>query len=182
MEYRYIEELSVNESLLEGVFGLLKATESEFVPPLHARSSTTQKDLGRGGLTDRLKEDNLRAYFGVMACQRFILALEGDSLQGFLSFRPDETMCIDGRVLTGHYISTISVHPGQRNKGIGTAMYRFLMKTMGEGCMYYTRTWETNTSHQAILIRLGFRLLAIVEEGRTAVDGTSVPSRYYMKD
>ena len=65
MRYEYQPVLERGNTLCQGVFALLKATEAEFVPPLHARCSTTQKDLSKVQFTEDEKEKNLQAYFYV---------------------------------------------------------------------------------------------------------------------
>ena len=183
MEYRYVTNISSGAILKSQVFQLLQETEGEFVPPLHVRSSTTQKELaGKRWLSEEEKENNLEAYFREMSGQRFIVAQEGETVLGFLSFKPELPMEVDGRNLIANYISTIVVRPGERNKGIGSGMYRRLIEVMGESGFFVTRTWETNTFHQQILDRLGFRLLSRIDEGRKDADGTPVPSLYYIKE
>ena len=133
MEYRYVTNISSGAILKSQVFQLLQETEGEFVPPLHVRSSTTQKDLaGKRWLSEEEKENNLEAYFREMSEQRFIVAQDGETVLGFLSFKPELAMEVDGRALIANYISTIVVRPGERNKGIGSGMYRRLIEVMGE--------------------------------------------------
>lgn len=173
MRYIYLPVLHLEDAFYEGVFELLKATEAEFLPPLHARSSTTQKDLSKTSFSEDEKERNLRAYFCAMLSQQFIIAAEGDEVIGFLSFRKSEKE---------NYISTISVSPALRKQGIGRMMYESLFGIIGEKATYTTRTWETNEYHQRILKRLGFRLREIKYEGRTDISGRPVLSMYYIKD
>ena len=173
MRYIYFPVLHPEDAFYEGVFELLKATEAEFVPPLHARCSTTQKDLSHTSFSEDEKERNLRAYFDAMLSQQFIIAAEGDEVVGFLSFRKGEEE---------NYISTIAVSPALRKHGIGRMMYESLFEVIGEKATYTTRTWETNEYHQRILKRLGFRLKERKDEGRTDISGRLVPSTYYIKD
>lgn len=173
MRYVYLSALHPDNAFFRGVFELLKATESEFVPPLHTRSSTTQKDLSRTAFSEEEKERNLRAYFTGMRSQQFIIAAEGDEVMGFLSFRNG---------VEEKYISTIAVRPELRRQGIGRRLYETLFEATGEKATYTTRTWETNEYHQRILSRLGFRLKERKYEGRTDINGRPVPSMYYIKD
>lgn len=170
MRYIYLPTLHPDDTFCKGVYELLKATEAEFVPPLHTRSSTTQKDLST---TQFSREGNLRSYFDAMLSQQFIIAADGDEVVGFLSFRKGEDE---------NYISTIAVSPALRKQGIGRKMYESLLNTIGESATYTTRTWETNEYHQRILKRLGFRLMENKDDGRTDIFGRPVPSMYYIKD
>lgn len=61
---------------------LLILADKEFIPPLSARSSSTQKDLSgvqdTGGIDD---------YFAAMVSQPVVLALEGAQVLGFMALR-----------------------------------------------------------------------------------------------
>ena len=45
MRYIYLPSFKPGDTFYQGVYEILRVTEAEFVPPLHARCSTTQKDL-----------------------------------------------------------------------------------------------------------------------------------------
>ena len=77
---------SLNQWQLAGVWRLLQVYGEEFVPPLSQRSSTCQQTL-HGGATPSTQGP--RAYFEEMKRQRFILAVEGEEVAGFLTFRYD---------------------------------------------------------------------------------------------
>ena len=173
MRYEYQPVLERGNTLFQGVFALLKATEAEFVPPLHTRCSTTQKDLSKVQFTEDEKEKNLQAYFEAMLAQQFILAVDDNQIVGFLSFRKGEKE---------NYVSTIAVKPDVRCKGIGRGMYETLFSVIGESAVFTTRTWETNHEHCHILERLGFRIQKRIDEGRTDISGNPVSSLYYIKE
>ena len=72
-----------DEKLLSQLRRLLILGDKEFIPPLSSRSSTTQQGLGSA------KGSGIDLYFEEMKEQSFVLALEGDILAGFMSFRID---------------------------------------------------------------------------------------------
>lgn len=172
MRYIYLPSFKPGDTFYQGVYEILRVTETEFVPPLHARCSTTQKDLSKTLFSEDEKERNLRAYFGSMLSQQFIIAAEGDEVIGFLSFRNGEKE---------KYISTIAVATKARKQGVAQGLYEALFDAIGDKETYSTRTWESNEYHQRILNKLGFRLKERKDEGRTDINGKPVPSLYYIK-
>ena len=58
MIYEYVPALESDNTFYNSVFNLLKTTEEEFIPPLHTRCSTTQKNLTTVQYTEEEKEKN----------------------------------------------------------------------------------------------------------------------------
>lgn len=151
---------------------LVQASDSEFVPPLSARGSTTQKNLEESAATDAPTD-----YFNTLITQSFILCIKGFHVVGFLSYIPDHKLEAGDNVnMTCDYISTIIVDPRHRNHGITTAMYRKLFAHR-PGKIYATRTWSLNHTHISLLNKLGFSLILTLKDDR----GAGVDTVYYSK-
>ncbi|MGH3672686.1 MAG: GNAT family N-acetyltransferase [Pseudonocardiaceae bacterium] len=140
---------------------LVEEVSGEFVPPLTTRSSTTQAALKSPS------NGESSSYFDEMLMQHNLLLKECDQLQGFLSFRashrdvrlPQIGICI--------YVSTISVRPAGRGRGLARLLYQKLFElpeTLPEWILL--RTWSTNTHHLRLLDALGFELLLTVPDDR----------------
>lgn len=140
---------------------LVEEVSDEFVPPLTTRSSTTQAVLTSvGGSASS-------SYFDELLMQHCFLIIERDQLQGFLSFRtvhrdirlPQIGLCI--------YVSTISVRPAARGRGLARLLYQKLLglpETFPTWILLRTRS--TNTRHLQLLDTLGFNHLLTVPHGR----------------
>lgn len=166
MDIIYQEKLG--EEYREAVYRILKAADREFVPPLSSRNSTSQRldSAGEGG--------SVEAYFDMMAGQRFLLAVHGGTVAGFLTFIPDKA--VDCIMETGDYITTIVVGRECRNTGITRQMYGKLFEVL-PGRRIITRTWSANHAHIHILESLGFS-----EAGRITDDrGPGIDTVYFYK-
>jgi ribosomal protein S18 acetylase RimI-like enzyme len=101
---------------------LVEEVSGEFVPPLTTRSSTTQAALKSSSGSESSN------YFDEMLIQDNLLLVEGNRPQGFLSFRaahrdarvPQIGICI--------YVSTISVRPAARGRGLARQLYQKLFE------------------------------------------------------
>lgn len=147
---------------------LLVLGDREFIPPLSSRTSTTQQ-----GLASAEAVGGIDAYFEEMKVQSFVLALEGDVVAGFMSFRRDHkgAHIPEGPNL---YASTSVVHPDFRGKGLMTGFYREMIRAYPT-LPIYTRTWDGNVGHLKVLDRLGFSLLAEIKNDR----GPGIHTVYY---
>jgi ribosomal protein S18 acetylase RimI-like enzyme len=146
---------------------LVEEVSDEFVPPLTTRSSTTQAVLASASGSAS------SSYFDELLMQHCLLLIECDQLQGFLSFRtfhrdarlPQIGICI--------YVSTISVRPAARGRGLARLLYQKLLglpKTLPAWILLRTRS--TNTHHLQLLDNLGFKHLLTVPHGwDSGVDG-----------
>lgn len=165
------------ESLLscrqeKDIWELVKASDTEFVPPLSARESTTEHLL-TGSFIPVLP----KKYFEALKKQSFVLCLEDDRTVGFLSYIRDHDMAEYGHDLICDYVSTIIVAPEYRNRGCTKGLYRKLFEAR-PGKMYATRTWSTNDTHIHILEELGFSLLDRIENDR----GFQIDTLYFIKE
>lgn len=147
MELMYFP--TIPEIYRDQIRELLILADKEFIPPLSARSSSTQKDLSgtqdTGGIDD---------YFAAMATQPVVLALEETQVLGFMAFKENYT-CDQISEVPNLYASTCVVHPQGRGKGLMTGFYREMIRQF-PGRSIYTRTWGTNAAHFRVLEKLGF--------------------------
>lgn len=158
-------EMSYYASVAESGFSdqirqLLILADKEFIPPLSARSSTTQASLtatdsGTGGVD---------AYFETMVSQPVILALEDGRVAGFMAFKFDH-ICQQIRCLPNLYASTSVVHPDFRGRGLMSGFYEEMIARFPDRSVC-TRTWSTNSSHLHVLQKLGFSELARLKDHR----------------
>ena len=112
-------------------------------------------------------------YFEEMKNQCFVLAMEGDTLAGFMSFKIDHrgAHIPEGKNL---YASTSVVHPDFRGQGLMTAFYREMLASFPDRPIY-TRTWHENFGHLKVLERLGFHLTELLPNDR----GEGIHTVYY---
>ncbi len=145
----------------ERVKSLLVEYDKEFVPPLSVRA---------GGDVLRYCESLLK--------DRFILAVKGDDVVGFLSFRHGYASELLERYSPSNYVTMVIVERGYRRRGIATAMYSELLHNLPKKLRlpYVTvRTWSTNYASVKLLEKLGFRRVAVVEDER----GRGIHTLYY---
>ncbi len=156
-----------DEKILSQLRGLLILGDKEFIPPLSSRSSTTQQGLsGAVG-------NGIDSYFEEMKTQSFVLAMEGDTLAGFMSFKINHkgAHIPEGENL---YASTSVVHPDFRGQGLMTGFYRKMIAEF-PNTPIYTRTWHENFGHLKVLSRLGFEQIHFLENDR----GEGIHTVYY---
>ena len=151
---------------------LLETADQEFVPPLSARTGTTQQILN--AVTDT--QSGISAYLDQLAGQAFVLACCSDRVVGFLSFIPDYLLTAGELNLRCDYISTVIVLPEYRRRGITSGMYHTLFHKLPDHILA-THTWSQNTAHLRILHRLGFRLALTLPDDR----GAGIDTVYYIK-
>ena len=130
---------------------LLVLADREFIPPLSARSSATQAELSGYNCVP----DGIRAYYDTIAVQPAVVALEEGNCVGFMAFKEDYT-CAHISDLPNLYVSTCTVHPEARGKGLMGRFYRELIRLFPKKHIF-TRTWHTNYAHLHVLESLGFR-------------------------
>ncbi|MBE6711893.1 MAG: GNAT family N-acetyltransferase [Ruminococcaceae bacterium] len=157
MEFLTYKRLE-NENLLKSVYELVVLGDQEFIPPLSARSSTTQQTLAGA------QGNGIDAYFEEMKKQSFVLAFEQDKVVGFMSFRENYE---NPHLPAGEnlYASTCVVHPDFRGRGMMRSFYEAMIKAFHTRPIY-TRTWHENIGHLKVLDRLGFTLLETIENDR----------------
>ena len=173
---RYIHRKKLWENYRSGVRKILFDADKEFYPPLSARNSTTQTVLsGDGNLSDTpvVPEE----YFKTMSGQSIVLAIQDETIAGFLSYKPGYELEIDGKKIICSYVSTIVVSPEFRGQGVTGKMYLKLFECSADKYVA-TRTWSKNTAHIHILDRLGFDLIMTLKDDR----GPGIDTVYYGKE
>ncbi len=177
MELIYSEAL--NDRQLSGVWRLLQTYGEDFVPPLSQRESTCQQ-----GLRDNTHSSPQGpvAYFEEMKAQCFLLAVEGDAVAGFLTFRrgyiPEVLSHRKEEGLLGLYITTIIVDAAYRRQGLARGFYHRLMTLFPQRRrLLSTRTWGGNISHISLLEKLNFSGPIRIPDDR----GPGIDTVYYYK-
>ena len=157
------------------VYYLLSNADKEFLPPLSARNSTSQKELK----TRKFLEDGVENYFQEMWAQEFLLATVGakeKQLAGFMSYKNGYEVSLSGGSIKSWNVSTVVVAPEFRGQGITTRFYTELQKR-AKIAKYpiVTRTWSTNHAHLKILHQLGFKMVMRLPDDR----GEGIDTLYY---
>lgn len=143
--------------------------DSDFVPPLSQRVSTTQLDFSE-------TESSLPHTFPYFRClfkQQIIAAFMDDTLMGLLSYIKDFENAGIG-IPRSNYITTIAVKKYFRGLGIGKALYVEALKNAGA---FTTRTWSGDEAQIATLEKFGFKSFKIIENHR----GKGIHTIYYIK-
>ena len=114
MKIKYFECVT-KEAYLADIMELLSLCDQEFIPPLSARSSTIQSNLGpQGG-----KREGPVAYFENIQHQPAFLAVDDGRVVGFMSLKKNY-VCEE--IPPSHspnvYVTTVIVHPHYRRHGI----------------------------------------------------------------
>lgn len=162
-----------DETEKQEVRDLLAACDNDFVPPLSARSSTTQQSWegAAGG-------DGVAAYAKTLLEQSVALWKQDGRTVGLLSFRP-EYVCeaLPGRP-TVCYLSTLCVSPACRGQGLARRIYEAVIAWAHEqlpGRPIALRTWSTNAAQLRLMKKLGFTCVLRLPDDR----GPGVDTVYY---
>lgn len=170
MKIKYFERVT-KEAYLSDIMELLALCDQEFIPPLSARNSTIQSNLGPQGE----KKEKPVAYFENIQHQPAFLAIDDDHVIGFMSLKKNY-VCEE--IPPAHspnvYVTTVIVHPHYRRHGVTNSFYHYLFKKFGWGNVF-TRTWSTNLSHIRILSSLKFYEHCRLEDDR----GPGIDTIYY---
>lgn len=152
------------------ILEMVKAGEKDFVPPLSARSSTTQTNLVGG----ESSLDGVISYFNEMIRQKFICAIQDGKVLGFVSFK--ENYITDAFDKTPNiYLSTLILKPEARGKNLTFNMYNHLFNVVYPNSSIYTRTWSTNAPHLKILSKFNFEEILRKKNDR----GEGIDTVYY---
>ena len=147
-----------DETEKQEVRDLLAACDNDFVPPLSARSSTTQQSWegAAGG-------DGVAAYAKTLLEQSVALWKQDGRTVG----RP--TVC---------YLSTLCVSPACRGQGLARRIYEAVIAWAHEqlpGRPIALRTWSTNAAQLRLMEKLGFTCVLRLPDDR----GPGVDTVYY---
>ena len=167
-------DLSQKATYKDEMLKMLCYSDKEFVPPLSARSSTTQKDLSGSVMV----ENGLESYFSEMCNQQIMGVFEDDTLLSFISFRENYTSDVIGeQYLPNIYLSTLVSKPETRGRGITVKLYDHLFNHCYADRFVLTRTWSTNFAHTRILEKFAFGELLRIADDR----GKGIDTVYYVK-
>ena len=170
MDIRILNDSEV-DTYADKILSMLVAGDKEFVPPLSARSSTTQSDLSASKSTP----EGIANYFEEMKKQKILVALEDGEVIGFCSFRDNYKTDIVN-IIPNIYISTLIVDVNARGKGLTRKMYSALFEEYKKFSIF-TRTWSTNYAHIKILSTFGFDTLHTIKNDR----GEGIDTVYFVK-
>lgn len=172
MEYKLLSK-DEQTKFYDQIFEMMLSGDKDFVPPLSARSSTTQKELTetKGSL------EGLKSYFEEMKKQRFMVCVDGDVLVSFVSFKENFTNDkIHEDDLPNIYLSTLVMRPEYRGQKVTQNLYETLFDIY-KNSNVFTRTWSTNAAHIKILSKFDFETIAILENDR----GVGIDTIYFAK-
>ncbi len=172
MEYKLLSKQE-QEKYYDQIFEMMQDGDKDFIPPLSARSSTTQKDLsGKEGSTH-----GLRSYFEEMKNQRFMVCVDGSILVSFVSFKENFTNDkIHSEDLPNIYLSTLIMRPEYRGQKVTQTLYATLFDIY-KNSNIFTRTWSTNIAHIKILSKFDFETIAVLKNDR----GEGIDTVYFAK-
>ena len=157
------------------ILSMMRFSDKEFIPPLSARTSTTQKDLSGSQVSD----NGIESYYSQMESQQILCAFEGDFLLGFVSYRENYTSdLITEESFPNIYLSTLISKPEARGKGLTKQMYTHLFLERYPDRKIFTRTWSTNLAHIKILGHFGFDLIHRIENDR----GEGIDTVYFRRE
>ena len=132
MKIKYFERVT-KEAYLADIMELLSLCDQEFIPPLSARSSTIQSNLGpQGG-----KREGPVAYFENIQHQPAFLAVDDGRVVGFMSLKKNY-VCEE--IPPSHspnvYVTTVIVHPHYAATASPTAFITTCLKnSAGAMCL-----------------------------------------------
>ena len=167
---------------LDGVWQLLLRYGEDFVPPLSRRNSTCQQALRDGDASAGRSPGEPAAYFEELRHQQFLLAMDGERVAAFLSYRRDHVPEIlagrAGAEVLGLYVTTLIVDASCRRQGVARRLYRLLMTLeTRRRRLLSTRTWSGNAGHIALLRELAFSGPVRIPDDR----GPGIDTVYYYK-
>lgn len=139
------------------IWEMLKKADTEFIPPLSSRNSTTQKDLS--GSQGSASPEGPIDYFNTMKTQPIIIVLDEatDTVMGFMSYIPYKEFEPSLNMKGAMYASTMVVSPQFRGHHVATTLYSELIRLAGDKDLAL-RTWSTNAPHLKVLSNYGFTL------------------------
>ena len=166
-----VEKLT--EEQAELVYQLCVKADTDFVPPLSARTDTIQKFRDIPNVPN---SNGPKIFFEEIKKEQFLFIINNGRIEGFMSFIKDYEMHAGDEIIVCDYITTIIIDSRNRNKGFTKKMYDAILNERKDRTIG-TRTWSTNHSHLHILDKLGFKLVHTDKDDR----GVNIDSVYYVK-
>ena len=155
------------------ILEIMQICDSDFVPPLSSRSSTTQSNLKSVGFD----QNGILNYYTEMEKQDVLAAIDDDgALVGFVSYKRDYISEVVTKT-PNIYLSTLMLHPASRGKRLTNRMYDYLFNKLYPDCSIFTRTWSTNDAHIKILSNFGISEFYRIKDDR----GDGIDTIYFTK-
>ena len=174
MRFNYVFYEKLPDKYFNEIKGIIETVDMEFVPPLSTRIATTQNKFVFDD--DYKVNDSINLYLSTLTQQKFILAFHNEIIVGFLSFVENHTFEFLNIPSENIYITTVCVATNYRRCGISKELHVFLKATF-QNTLIYTRTWNTNISHIALLKKKNYDLIYEIANDR----GQGIDSVYYAK-
>lgn len=171
-EVKYVGIIE-KDSYKKDIYDLMVLCDQDFVPPLSARNSSSQKDL----TSYTMSETGPITYFNEMIQQHFVLAFDQDKVVGFMTFKPNFD-CLDYKDTI--YATTSIVHPDYRGNHFLSKFYDTLEHQLPEGIRkdYVTlRTWSGNEKQFYMLEKRGYKQIKVLKNDR----GEGIDTVYFAK-
>lgn len=175
VKVEYIEN-GLSDRQKQEVWEILCQCDKEFIPPLSARNSTSQNQL----LAGTGKDSAPHAYFAEMIKQNFILTVVDNRVVGFMTFKKAYSCPELESFGESLYVTTVCIKHNLRGKGLLTKMYGEIEHNVTRklGCFRIsTRTWSKNHAQIHVLMKLGYRQVAIIKNDR----GEGIDTIYFGK-
>ena len=166
-----VEKLTEEQEKL--VYQFCVEADTDFVPPLSARTDTIQKFRDIPNVPN---SNGPKTFFEEIKKEQFLFIINNGRIEGFMSFIKDYEMHAGDEIIICDYITTIIIDSRNRNKGFTKKMYDVILNERKDRTIG-TRTWSTNHSHLHILGKLGFKLVFTDKDDR----GVNIDSVYYVK-
>jgi bisphosphoglycerate-dependent phosphoglycerate mutase family 1 len=171
LEIISVEKLNEEQEKL--VYQICVKADTDFVPPLSARTNSIQKFRDIPNVPN---SDGPKIFFEEIKKEQFVFIINNGRIEGFMSFIKDYEMHAGDEIIICDYITTIIIDSRNRNKGYTKKMYDAILNERKDRTIG-TRTWSTNHSHLHILDKLGFKLVHTDKDDR----GVNIDSVYYVK-
>ena len=173
---------SLTKGEWDDIWDIICECDSEFVPPLSSRNSSTQSNLLIGRQEDQTdKKAKPYVYFEGIKNQEFILAEIEGRVVGFLTFRTNYICDALQDFGVSNYITTLCVDKKHRKQGILSRMYDHMENELPEGIhcsKVSTRTWSQNNAHIGMLLKRGYGLQKTLNDDR----GPGIDTLYFGID
>lgn len=177
----YFKNLKSSD-LKNQVKSILYSCDKEFLPALSLRENSTQTKLKYP--SKYVSSHKPISYYKTMIKQSFILAMDGRSVVGFMSFIYDYKNDVYDKAIDTDinlYITTLCVKKIYRGNRISYKLYEKIesLKVQDKRIGYIsTRTWSENHTHLKTLYNLGYHLIKTISNDR----GEGIDTVYFLKD
>lgn len=170
----FIEHPSSDARIAASIHQLLVEVDKEFVPPLSCRNNATIKNFA--AVSD---SNDPGEYIHQTLSRPSLVVFRDGEFAGLMSFRlhyRDSYLNI-GNPCT--YVVTVATHRQYRRQGVARELYEALFGLAPEFASPFvaTRTWNANSSHIALLEKLGFQQMNRLQNDR----GFGIDTLYFAR-